>query len=275
MVKITRNVARLKEIELLYLDTGTKAPAILCLHGRWGRAQVWEDFMKHYGDEYRVIAPDQRGHGFSSKPVSKYNGEEMAADMAELLDFLDIDSAIVAGHSMGGRVAGYLAALYPERVKAAAILDKPASGPEAPSPLPPGQIPAVDPITKDWPLPFATLREAKDFIKAGSQSDLEYEYFMNSVIETPEGYTVLFSVQAMAANIAYDQSWFHMLPKIKCPALLLRANGGGAVTDEDFAMMQSLLPNCIAREASSPDHNVMLSNKEEFYGYFDELLKRV
>jgi 2-succinyl-6-hydroxy-2,4-cyclohexadiene-1-carboxylate synthase len=231
--------------------------------------------MKHYGDEYRVIAPDQRGHGFSSKPISKYTGEEMAADMAELLDFLDIDSAIVAGHSMGGRVAGHLAALYPERVKAAAILDKSASGPEAPDALPPDKILAVDPITKNWPLPFATLCEAKEFIKARSESELEYDYFMNSVIETKEGYTVLFSVQAMAANIAYDRSWFHILPKIKCPALLLRAGGGGNVPDGDFAMMQSLLPDCIAREVSSPDHNVMLSNKEEFYSYFDELLKRV
>jgi 2-succinyl-6-hydroxy-2,4-cyclohexadiene-1-carboxylate synthase len=275
MAKITRNVARLKEIELLYLDTKTQGPCILCLHGRWGRAQVWEDFMRRYGDEYRVIAPDQRGHGFSSKPVSKYTGEEMAADMAELLDYLNIDSAIVAGHSMGGRVAGYLAALYPERVRALAILDKSASGAEEPSSLPPGEIPAVDPITKDWPLPFATLGEAKAFIKEWSESELEYEYFMNSIIETPEGYTVMFSIQAMAANIAYDQSWFHMLPKIKCPVLLLRANGGDNVPDGDFAMMQSLLPDCIAREASSPDHNVILSDKEEFYGYFDELLKRV
>lgn len=275
MAKITRNAAKLKSVELLYLDTKAQGPCILCLHGRWGRAQVWEDFMHHYGDEYRVIAPDQRGHGFSSKPVSKYNGEEMSADMAELLDFLNIDSAIVAGHSMGGRIAGYLAALYPGRVRAAAILDKSASGPEAPSPLPPDNIPLVDPITKDWPLPFATLRETQEFIRAGSESELEYEYFMNSVIETIEGYTVLFSAQAIAANIAYDESWFHMLPKITCPVLLLRAHGGGAVPDGDFAKMQSLLPDCIAREASDSDHNVMLSNKDEFYGYFDELLKRV
>lgn len=275
MAKIQRYVAQLKDIELLCLDTKTNAPAILCLHGRWGRAQVWEDFMRRYGDDYRVIAPDQRGHGFSSKPVSKYTGEEMAADMAELLDYLKIDSAIVAGHSMGGRVAGYLAALHPERVRALAMLDKSASGPETPSALPPGDIPPVDPITKSWPLPFATSGEAKEFIKKWSESELEFKYFMNSIIETPEGYTVMFSIQAMTANIAYNQSWFHILPKIKCPVLLLRANGGNNVHDGDFAMMQSLLPDCIAREASSPDHNVMLSDKEEFYGYFDELLKRV
>lgn len=272
MPKIARATAKLKDIDLLYLDSKTNAPVILCLHGRWGRAETWYDFMMHYGDRYRVIAPDQRGHGLSSKPVSKYTPEEMAADMAQLLCYLGIDSAIVAGHSMGGRVAGYMAALYPKYVRALAILDKSADGPKAESTLPLGEIPG-DPISQDWPLPFPTLHDAKGFIKAWSESDLEYEYFMNSIIETPEGYKVMFSQQAMAANAAYDHSWFHLLPEIKCPVLLVRATGGGAVTDEAYIKMQSLLPGCIAREASSPDHNVFLSNPDEFYGYFDELLE--
>lgn len=272
MPRISRAIAKLKDVNLLYLDTKTDAPAILCLHGRWGRAETWYDFMMHYGDRYRVIAPDQRGHGLSSKPVSKYTAEEMSDDMARLLDHLGIDSAIVAGHSMGGRIAGYMAALYPKYVRALAILDKSAAGPEAESTLALSDIPG-DPITKDWPLPFPTLHDARAFIKNGSESDLEYEYFLSSIIETPEGYSVMFSQQAMAANAAYDHSWFHILPKIKSPVLLVRAAGGGAVTDEAFIKMQSLLPGCIAREASSPDHNVFLSNPDEFYGYFDELLK--
>lgn len=272
MHSISRATAKLKNVDLLYLDTKTDAPAILCLHGRWGRAETWYDFMAHYGEKYRVIAPDQRGHGFSSKPVSKYTAEEMAEDIIGLLDYLGIDSAIIAGHSMGGRIAGYLAALYPKRVRALAILDKSAAGADAESKLPLGDIPG-DPISKDWPLPFPTLHDAKAFIKSGSESQLEYEYFMNSIIETPEGCTVMFSRQAMAANAAYSHSWFHVLPDIRCPVLLVRAKGGGAVTDDAFLKMQSLLPGCIAREASSPDHNVFLSNPGEFYGYFDELLE--
>ncbi|WP_211296438.1 alpha/beta fold hydrolase [Paenibacillus donghaensis] len=60
-VQIYRNIAKLNNVELFYLDTQTEGPVILCLHGRWGRAETWVDFMKHYGDHYRVIAPDQRG----------------------------------------------------------------------------------------------------------------------------------------------------------------------------------------------------------------------
>jgi hypothetical protein len=39
--------------------------------------------------------------------------------------------------------------------------------------------------------------------------------------------------------------------------------------------MQSLIPDCTAREISSPDHNVHLSRKEEFYSYMDEFLQRI
>ncbi|MBY9016261.1 MAG: alpha/beta hydrolase [Candidatus Lokiarchaeota archaeon] len=274
-VKIHRNIAKLKNIDIFYRDTKTEGPVILCLHGRWGRGETWVDFIQHYGKEYRVIAPDQRGHGLSSKPISKYSAEEMAADMVELLGYLKLDSVILVGHSMGGRIAGYLTTLYPKYVKALALLDKSASGQVKPKSLPLNQIPTIDPLTKDWPLPFATLIDAKEFIKQAMDSNLGYHYFMNSLVETVEGYQMMFSSQAMAANIAYEEDWFHLLPKIKCPVMLVRAKGNDAVSDEDFNKMQSLITDCVAYEMSQPDHNVHLSNKAEFYSYFDGFLKKL
>jgi len=130
-------------------------------------------------------------------------------------------------------------------------------------------------LTKEWPLPFSSLSEAIDFIQQATDSNLSYQYFMNSLVETVEGYQMMFSSQAMAANIAYDENWFYLLPSIKCLVLLIRAKGHEAISDEDFVKMQSLIPNCIAHEMSHPDHNVHLGNKEEFYKYFDEFLERI
>ena len=273
--KIYRNIAKLKNINIFYLDTKTEGSTILCLHGRYGRAETWFDFIQHYGRQYRIIAPDQRGHGLSGKPISKYTAEEMAEDMIELLDFLKIDSVILVGHSMGGRVAGYLTALYPKYVKALVILDKSASGPTKPNMLPLDQIPTIAPLTKDWPIPFPSLSEAIDFIQQAAESNLSYQYYMNSLVETVEGYQMMFSSQAMAANIAYEENWFYLLPNIKCPVLLIRAKSHEAISDEDYIKMQSLIANCLAHEISHPDHNVHLGNKEEFYEYFDEFLKRM
>lgn len=274
-VKIYRNTASLKDVSLFYLDTKTDGPAILCLHGRWGRGETWYDFMRRYGKRCRVVAPDQRGHGLSAKPVSSYSAEEMAGDIVQLLDFLGIGPAVIVGHSMGGRVAGHLAALYPSRARALAILDKSANAPAKPFAPPPDEIPAVDPVTKGWPMPFPSRIAAAEFIKRATESELEYNYFLNSLAETPDGYRMLFSAQAVAANIASEKPWFDLLPRIACPVLLVRSGSHEAVPDEDFARMQSLLKNCTAREMSHPDHNVYLSDKEQFYGYFDGWLNNL
>jgi len=273
--KIYRDIAKLKSVDIFFRDTKTKGPTILCLHGRYGRGETWVDFIRHYGKKYRIIAPDQRGHGLSGKPVAKYTAEEMAADMIGLLEYLKLDQVIVVGHSMGGRIAGHMAALHPRFVKALAILDKSASGPAGPITLTLEQILQIEPLTKDWPMPFACLSDAQEFIRQAMDSDLSYQYFMDSLVETAEGYRMMFSAQAIAANIAYEENWFHLLPKIACPVMLLRAKSGGAVSNEDLAKMQALLPDCTSHEILHPDHNVHLSDKEMFYGYFDEWLKKL
>ncbi len=260
---------------IFYRDTRTEGPAILCLHGRWGRGETWVDFMQHYGEKFRVIAPDQRGHGLSGKPISKYTAEEMAGDMVALLNFLGLGPVILVGHSMGAHVAGYLTATYPGCVRALALFDKSAAGPVQPNLLSLDQITRIDSLTKDWPMPFASRMEAQAFLKKEMESEFSYEYFMNSLVETVDGYQMMFSSQAMAANVAYYENWFHLLPRYKCPVLLVRAKKSESVSDEDFLKMQSSIGDCMAREMSHPDHNVHLANKEEFYGYFDEFLAKL
>ena len=274
-IKIHRAVAKLEKIDLFYLDSKTEGPLIICLHGRWGRAETWIDFMRRYGKSYRVVAPDLRGHGLSGKPVAYYTANEMADDILALLELLGYRQAIVIGHSMGARVAGYLAALHPETVRAAAILDRSAAG-QAQLPLPQlDEVGAEDPLTKDWPLPFASRQEASEFIKKATDSPLSYQYFMNSLQETLDGYVMMFSSQAMAAGIAYDEDWFDLLSKIVCPVLLLRSQGQAEVSDADFTLMQELLGDCRAVQMSLPDHNVHLSDKREFYTHIDAFLRQV
>jgi 2-succinyl-6-hydroxy-2,4-cyclohexadiene-1-carboxylate synthase len=57
--------------------------------------------------------------------------------------------------------------------------------------------------------------------------------------------------------------------------MLVKAKGNEAISDDDFRRMQSMIPVCMPYEMSHPDHNVHLSNKDEFYEYFDAFLKRL
>jgi len=274
-IKIHRRLIDLDNIQIFYRDTETHKDPILCLHGRWGRGETWVDFINNYGKRFRIVAPDQRGHGLSSKPESEYSGDEMTNDMIHLLDHLGIKSAIVIGHSMGGYIAGYMAAMYPQYVKALAILDKSASGPKAQGKPKLNQMDLIDPVTRDWPMPFTSLKEAQDYIRNEMESELSYQYFMNSLVETIDGYQMMFSTQAIASNIAQYKDWYDLLPRIQCPTMILRAKHGDAVSDDDFARMKSMIINCMDYEIDTTDHNVHLADKEAFYKCMDDFLKKI
>jgi 2-succinyl-6-hydroxy-2,4-cyclohexadiene-1-carboxylate synthase len=272
---IKRSTTKVNGLNLFYLDTGSDRPAMLCLHGRWGRAETWVDTMRRYHDRYRIIAPDQRGHGLSDRPVARYAAEDMATDAYRLLEKLGCGPAIVVGHSMGGHVGGYLAALYPQAVRALAILDQQVSGPQALSDLPPEQIAPLDGLTDDWPTPFATRAEAVQFVSEKFPVASNTQYFLASLAETVEGYDFLFSRRAMAAIAHYAQNWFHILPQIQCPVLLVRAVNSWCLPQDEAQRMREQIEDCMYFEVSNSDHMVYADNPDEFYPQFESFLKSV
>src|SRR5512136_2443695 len=151
-MRIERYFADIGTTKLFIRDSGSRNPPILCLHGLWGRGETWIDFIRHYADRHRILAPDLRGHGLSDKPNAYYTIEEMAEDAHRLIVKLGLNDAIILGHSMGGGVAAALAALFPEGVKAIGILDKTASGPEKEGRLLSFDIGDRDPETGKWTL---------------------------------------------------------------------------------------------------------------------------
>jgi len=98
-------------------------PAIVLLHGTSANHGVWADVANQLSDRATVISLDQRGHGHSGKPDRGYTGSDYAKDVIVVLDALAIDRAVVGGHSLGGRNAWVTAALFPERVAAAVVVD--------------------------------------------------------------------------------------------------------------------------------------------------------
>lgn len=86
------------------VESGSGPPLIL-LHGITLRADVWHRQWELV-DEARVIAIDLRGHGLSEAGSAGASIEANAADLVLLLKTLDLEGAVVAGHSMGGMVLG-------------------------------------------------------------------------------------------------------------------------------------------------------------------------
>lgn len=88
----------------------------MLLHGYPFNRSLWRNQIKELAKDHRVIAPDLRGHGESAVASGPATMELMAADVAALLDRLDISHATIGGLSMGGYVALAFYRLFAARV---------------------------------------------------------------------------------------------------------------------------------------------------------------
>jgi non-heme chloroperoxidase len=89
---------------------------VVMLHGVTDSWRSFEPVLPHLPDSIRAIAVTQRGHGDAPKPDGGYLIEDLAADVVELMDDLDLGPTIVVGHSMGSWVTQRIAIDYPDRL---------------------------------------------------------------------------------------------------------------------------------------------------------------
>jgi pimeloyl-ACP methyl ester carboxylesterase len=130
---------RLNGIELHVVEEGEGPLVVLC-HGFPEIAFSWRHQIPALARAgYRVVAPDMRGFGQSSRPteIEAYDVASLCGDMTALLDALGEESAIFVGHDWGASLVWSLAVLEPARVQAVAGLSVPfvPRAPAAPIPI--------------------------------------------------------------------------------------------------------------------------------------------
>lgn len=103
-------------------EHGESTPLLL-IHGLGSSSADWQSQLLHYGQQYRVIAPDLRGHGRSGQPPGPYRISQFSDDIAALLQALGVASAHIVGISLGGAVAFQFALDHPARVSTLTIVN--------------------------------------------------------------------------------------------------------------------------------------------------------
>ncbi len=95
------------------------------LHGKNFNGAYWHQTIEFLSERgFRVVVPDQVGFGRSSMPAHyQFTFDQLAANTRELLDHLDVESARVIGHSMGGMLATRFALQYPDFVDQLVLLN--------------------------------------------------------------------------------------------------------------------------------------------------------
>ena len=124
----TRDRASVKGVEINFVQGG-EGPVVLLLHGYPQTHVLWHKVAPQLTGDYRIVAPDMRGYGDSSKPAaapgdhSVYCKRTMAQDIVALMDELDIARWHVVGHDRGVRVGHRMALDNPDRVRSLTSLD--------------------------------------------------------------------------------------------------------------------------------------------------------
>ncbi|MEP6872055.1 MAG: alpha/beta fold hydrolase [Anaerolineaceae bacterium] len=106
-----------------------EAPAVVLLHGFGSDLRMWAASAAVFARDYRVIAPDLRGHGRTSVPtvMEKYTMEAYVEDLRCLLDALEIEICALVGCSFGGMIAVQAAITLPERFAGVVLSDSSAA----------------------------------------------------------------------------------------------------------------------------------------------------
>lgn len=119
--KAATNFVEVNGIRLCYLDQG-QGETVLLIHGGGACIEIWNHQIDFLSRNYRVVAPDCRGHGRSGDSDLPYTHALHVADMIGLLDRLEIPRAHVMGWSDGASFGLYMAMHHPDRVASLIML---------------------------------------------------------------------------------------------------------------------------------------------------------
>jgi pimeloyl-ACP methyl ester carboxylesterase len=112
----------------LHVRVGGHGPAVVMLHGFGDTGDMWAPVASALAPDHTVIVPDLRGMGLSAHPDDGYTKKNEAADIAGVMDALNIKAADLVSHDIGNMVGYALAAGYPGRITKWVVIDAPLPG---------------------------------------------------------------------------------------------------------------------------------------------------
>lgn len=258
-------------MRLFYRSLGKGSPVVI-LHGLYGASDNWMTIARILAEKYRVITVDLRNHGRSPHhPVHTY--EAMVIDIARLFDELEIESACLIGHSMGGKLAMAFAADYPEKIRSLTVADiapknylqTPASGIqldlhnrilETLSGMDMSQYSsrkeiesALEPAIPDRLIRMFILKNLK-------KSDDSYEWRVNA--------PVLFNALPHILESVNINEYRVRIPIASYPVLFIKGSLSGYIINEDEILIREMYPEAKITEINGASHFLHAEKPVEF-----------
>ena len=243
---ITANGVRLHYIDLNSKDTRGSTSPIILIPGITSPAITWEFVGERLATSSRVLILDNRGRGLSSGGADvSYNLEDYARDTAALIEQLRLERPVILGHSMGGRIAVKLAAMFPDVIGSIIVDDPPVTGP--------GRRP--------YPIPLEWYLEGIDAAARGESQDTSSPILKNWSADQlslrAEWLPTCDKTAITASHVSFHEEDIHsLLSEVRCRALLIYAQNGNTVNEEDAKEVVAAMQNCQAIRIDGVGHMI-------------------
>lgn len=264
LVPLTGKLVQAGRLKLFATERGA-GRAVVFLHGLGWTSALWRRQLARYGDRYRVIAGDSRGHGQSDKPLEPYRIEDMAADWLAALDALDVHEWCLVGFSQGGRIAQTLAARTRDRTKALVVI-----GSQCKS------NPASRAIMEK------RLEAARASTRAGAEAAAESIFSTAFMAREPDFVRSFVEQRAAldpgpleaATRALFDWDVSAELPKFRMPAKVIVGTADRLCTVEAAREVATLIPGAGFETIEGAGHMVMLEQPQALDHMLDQFLGR-
>jgi pimeloyl-ACP methyl ester carboxylesterase len=239
----------------LSVTTYGQGPALFLIHGIGSRGISWWPVIDELSAHFRLIVPDLRGHGASDKPSTGYLVPDYAADLAALINALDVERPLVMGHSLGGIVTLHWATRHATRAAALVIEDSPLRA-----------AADVAGLFNGWiALASSTVEEAAAHYQRQHPGWTSAECERRAVSITSTAVAVFEELRDR--NLA-DPGANRIAPlaAIQSPALLVHGDipTGGMVEADDAAKFGRTVPNAAVVRIPGGSHSLHRDRREEF-----------
>lgn len=218
-------------MQLHYQTLGQGQPLIL-LHGLFGSADNWGTIAKHFSQTHQVISVNLRNHGRSPHSESQ-NYTDMADDLIELCDSLNLDTIHLLGHSLGGKVAMQFATQYPERVDQLIVVDI------AMRTYPDAQTYLIDAMMA---VDLSTVRsrsEVDQILSSTIENAKVRQFLLMNLVKTDDNLQWRINLPALKANYPAIRQAVCESAQYDKPCLFIRGERSDYVRDDDVAQIKA------------------------------------
>ncbi len=223
------------KMDLFYRKVGQGAPLVV-LHGVFGASENWLTIAKQLGEDFSVYLLDLRNHG-RSPHSEEMTYSSMAEDVRAFLQGQKLEGAAVMGHSMGGKVAMWLALHRADLISRLVVVD-----------IAPKKYAAFHPAILQALLQLDVTRirrrEEADAFLAQYIPETRIRRFLlkNLVRERHKRFNWRIHLQAIVQNLPHILDWPEQPGKFQKPTLFVRGENSDYIQSEDFGCIREQFP---------------------------------